>query len=79
MTTITINHEQFTVRNTTIEETCPEDSWAKLMYYLHCVECVINYEFPKNILNMMNTKTLHLMQTYTLISQMLFILSLIQN
>ena len=48
-TTVTINAEKLTIERTGKIATIPENSWARLMYYLNCVDCVINYGIPSNI------------------------------
>lgn len=50
-TAVAVEAEQLIIKNTGTTCTVPENSWAKLMYYLNCVNSVINLDIPSKITN----------------------------
>lgn len=49
MTAVTIDAEQLIIKETGKICHTSNDNWAKLKYYLNCVDCVINYGIPSNL------------------------------
>ena len=43
--TVSVAGEKITVKDTTVDVTVPDNPYAKLMYYLHCIEDCISIDF----------------------------------
>lgn len=57
---VAVSAEELIIKNTGQTTTVPDDQWAKLMYYLNCVNTVISFGLPKNITDYENYQKLTL-------------------